>query len=79
MVRIIYPEELKCPFCKSVIRLDYGDKNYVATDDLLVMKIRVPCSLYAAKDMKKNKQDIGTSLPSVVICQSCQTILGTYA
>ncbi|UCG00893.1 MAG: hypothetical protein JSW11_14895 [Candidatus Heimdallarchaeota archaeon] len=77
MVRITYPKELKCPSCKSVIRLDYSGKYTAATDDLLVMMISVPCSTNSAKDMRKNKQDIGTGLPSFVICQSCQTILGT--
>ncbi|MFX0204994.1 MAG: hypothetical protein ACFFDT_03345 [Candidatus Hodarchaeota archaeon] len=78
MVRITYPEDLKCPFCKSVIRLDYSDKNYVKTDDLLVLNIEVPYSYKYAKDRRSNKQDLGEASPRFVIFQSCQTILGTY-
>ena len=75
---IKYPDNLNCPYCKSVIRLDYSDKNYVKTDDLLVMNILVPYSEKPAKEMRSNKQKKREALPRVVICQNCQTILGTY-
>ncbi|MFX0171583.1 MAG: hypothetical protein ACFE9L_06665 [Candidatus Hodarchaeota archaeon] len=74
MVRITYPQALKCPHCKSVIRLDYSDK----TDDLLVLNKKVSWSQKPAKDMRSNKQNIGPTSPHFVICQSFQTILGTY-
>lgn len=79
MMRIKYPQDLNCLYCKSVIRLDYSDKNYAKTEDLLIMNIRVPHSLKAATDMRSNKQNLGIEAPMFVICQSCQTILGTYA
>jgi hypothetical protein len=58
MVKITYPQDLKCPSCNSIVGLDYSDKDYVKTDDLLVMTIRVPCSRLAAKDRRTNKQNL---------------------
>lgn len=76
-MKIEYPENIKCPSCKSVIKLDYSDKNYVRTDDLLIMNIYVPQSRKGAKDMRSNKQDLHDGRPGFIICKRCQTILGS--
>jgi hypothetical protein len=77
-MRINYPDELNCPHCKTVIRLDYSDRIFAQTEDLLIMNIEVPLSQNSAKDKRSNKQNIGTAFPRFVICQHCKTILGTY-
>jgi len=77
-MRIKYPENLYCPHCKSTIKLDYSEKYSARTDDLLSMIIEIPHSHSSAKDARENKQNIGDSRPGLLICQSCQTILGVY-
>lgn len=77
-MRIKYPENLYCSSCKSSIKLDYSGKYLARTDDLLIMDIGIPHSSYSAKDAKKNKQNITDSSPRLLICKSCQTILGIY-
>lgn len=77
-MRINYPQDLKCPHCKAVIRLDSSVGLTARTTDLLIISIDVPWSMNSAKDMRSNKQNIGLSAPKFVICQHCHTILGTY-
>lgn len=84
MSRIKYPTSLFCPACKAAIKLDYEGllakrwRDYVATDDLLVMKMVIPYSRMSAKDASTNKQDIEITTPRMLICQHCHTILGIY-
>ncbi|MHA1967831.1 MAG: hypothetical protein ACW964_08520 [Candidatus Hodarchaeales archaeon] len=78
-MKIKYPENLYCPHCKSTIALDYSEKYTARTDDLFTMRIQVPLSMSSAKDARKNKQDIGVGSPYLLLCQSCQTILGAFA
>jgi uncharacterized protein YbaR (Trm112 family) len=77
-MKVKYPENLYCPYCKSTIALDYSEKYTARTDDLFIMSIQIPHSRSSAKDARKNKQNIGDSIPHLLICQSCQTILGIY-
>jgi hypothetical protein len=82
MSRVKYPPSLFCPYCKAEIKLDYegrlkeGDRSYAASHDLLAMNIAIPYSWYSAKDAKRNKQDLRTDYPIVLICQHRHTILG---
>ena len=73
---IKYPENLYCPYCKSTIKIDISGS--AKTEDLLIISIRIPHSHNFAKDAGRNKQNIGDSTPNLLICQSCQTILGIY-
>ncbi|MFW9997500.1 MAG: hypothetical protein ACFFD4_36000 [Candidatus Odinarchaeota archaeon] len=77
-MRIKYPENLYCPNCKATIKMDYSAKYGARTDDLLIMNIRIPESYNLANDARVNKQNIGDAVPKLLICQSCQTILGIY-
>ena len=77
-LRIKYPENMFCPSCKNEIKLDYSDKRFASTEDLLIMNIMIPESYKSAQDAMSNKQDIRSALPKVLLCQRCHTILGIY-
>ncbi|MHA2227559.1 MAG: hypothetical protein ACXAC8_20240 [Candidatus Hodarchaeales archaeon] len=76
-MKMIYPESIFCPVCKSTVKLGYETGQNAHTFDIMAFRVDIPYSRKSAHDARRDKQRVDLTACNLIFCKHCKTILGT--